>query len=56
MALMGLSIGSLTLLSLFFADDGLLVASSWKQAKQLLDVMTDAAGRCGFEMNVMKSK
>ena len=42
--------------ALFFADDGLLMANSQKQAEQLLDVMRDAAGRCGSEMNAMKSK
>ena len=42
--------------ALFFADDGLLMANSQKQAKQLLDVMRDAVGRCGLEMNSMKSK
>ena len=40
----------------FFADNGLLMANSQKQAEQLLDVMRDAAGRCGLEMNAMKSK
>ena len=42
--------------ALFFADDGLLMANSQKQAEQLLDVMRDAAGRCGLGMNAMKSK
>ena len=41
--------------ALFFADNGLLMANSQKQAEQLLDLMRDAAGRCGFEMNAMKS-
>ena len=42
--------------ALFFADDGLLMANSQMQAKQLLDVMRDAAGRCGLKMNAIKSK
>ena len=42
--------------ALFFADDGLLMANSRKQAEQLLDMMRDAAGRCGLDMNDMKSK
>ena len=42
--------------ALFFADDGLLMVNSQKQAEQLLDVMRDVAGRCGLEMNAMKSK
>ena len=42
--------------ALFFVDDGLLMASSQKQAEQLLGVMRDAVGRCGLEMNAMKSK
>ena len=42
--------------ALFFPDDGLLMANSQKQAEQLLDVMRDEAGRCGLEMNRMKSK
>ena len=32
------------------------MANSQKQAEQLLDVMRDAAGRCGLEMNALKSK
>ena len=40
----------------FFADNVLLMANSQKQAEQLLDVMRDGAGRCGLEMNAMKSK
>ena len=39
----------------FFADDGLLMANSQKQAEQLLDVMRDAAGRRGLEMNAIKA-
>ena len=42
--------------ALFFADNGLLIANSRKQAEQLLDAMRDAAGRCGLEMNAVKSK
>ena len=42
--------------ALFFADVGLLMANSRKQAEQLLDVMKDAAGRCGLKMDAMKSK
>ena len=42
--------------ALFFADDGLLLANTQKQAKQLLDVMRSAAERCGVKMNTIKSK
>ena len=31
------------------------MANSGKQAQQLLDVIRDAAWRCGLEMNAMKS-
>ena len=40
--------------ALFFADNGLLLANLQKQAEQLLDVMRDAAGRCGLEMNAIR--
>ena len=40
----------------FFAANGLLMANSQKQAEQLLDVMRDAAGKCGLEINATKSK
>ena len=42
--------------ALLFADDGLQMENSLKQAEQLLDVMRDAARRCGLEMNAMESK
>ena len=42
--------------ALFFADNVLLMANSQKQAEQLLDVMRNAAGRRGLEMDAMKSK
>ena len=40
---------------LFFADDGLLLANSAMQTTQLLDLMKNAAVRCGLEMNALKS-
>ena len=41
--------------ALFFADDGLLLANSLKQAEQLFLVMKRAAGECGLEINTLKS-
>ena len=41
--------------ALLFADDGLQLANSVKQAKRLRDVMKDAAVRCGLEMNLTVS-
>ena len=42
--------------ALFFADDGLLLTNSVKQAKHLLEVMKGATMRCGLEMNTLKSQ
>ena len=41
--------------ALFFADDGLLLANSLKQAEQLFWVMKRAAGQCRLEINTLKS-
>ena len=42
--------------SLFFADDGILLASSVRKAEEMVRVMRDAAGKMGLEMNHRKSK
>ena len=41
--------------ALFFADDGLLLANSIRQAEQLFCVMRKAAEGCGLEINTLKS-
>ena len=37
--------------SLFYADDGLILAESVKSAERSIEVVMDTSRRCGLEMN-----
>ena len=44
------------LASLFFADDGMLLADSVGEAEQVIDRMRQIGNEYGLEMNMQKSK
>ena len=52
----GVVIGGTSVNSLFFADDGLLIAKGVEEAKKLVRTLKDSAGKYGLEMNIAKSK
>ena len=41
---------------LFYADDGLLMARTEREAEQMVELLEDSAGRCGMRINKEKSK
>lgn len=52
----GIWIGGIRINSLFFADDGLLLAKSVEEAKIAIRSLMEIAGSYGLEINVRKSK